>query len=158
MGADEFRADEWAEEWADDSSQERHAASSLARLCLPAFVCLKFVCPFVCGGSARVRPGSDPRNSLLDRTLYGFRSRFQPLHCSFRPRHCTKTDGLPRRNCLVTSEADGLLRLWDLRRIRQQLATLKLDWDAPLGEPEKPFASEKPLKVTVDLAEAPAGQ
>jgi WD40 repeat protein len=64
----------------------------------------------------------------------------------------------PRGNWLVTSEADGLLRLWDLRRIRQQLTTLKLDWDAPLGEPEKPFASEKPLKVTVDLAEAPAGQ
>jgi WD40 repeat protein len=64
----------------------------------------------------------------------------------------------PRGNWLVTSEANGLLRLWDLRRIRQQLATLKLDWDAPLGEPEKPFASEKPLKVTVDLGEAPAGQ
>jgi len=64
----------------------------------------------------------------------------------------------PRGNWLVTSEADGLLRLWDLRRIRQQLTTLNLDWDAPLGEPEKPFASEKPLKVTVDLAEAPAGQ
>jgi WD40 repeat protein len=64
----------------------------------------------------------------------------------------------PRGNWLVTSEADGLLRLWDLRRIRQQLATLKLDWDAPLGEPEKPFASEKPLKVIVDLAETPAGQ
>jgi WD40 repeat protein len=59
----------------------------------------------------------------------------------------------PRGNWLVTSEADGMLRLWDLRRIRQQLATLKLDWDAPLGEPEPPFASEKPLKVIVDLAE-----
>jgi hypothetical protein len=64
----------------------------------------------------------------------------------------------PRGNWLLTSEAEGLLRLWDLRRIRQQLATLKLDWDAPLGEPEKPFASEKPLKVTVDRAEAPARQ
>jgi WD40 repeat protein len=59
----------------------------------------------------------------------------------------------PRGNWLVTSEANGLLRLWDLRRIRQQLATLELDWDAPLGEPEPPFASEKPLTVIVDLAE-----
>jgi WD40 repeat protein len=54
-----------------------------------------------------------------------------------------------RGNWLVTSEANGLLRLWDLRRIRQQLATLNLDWDAPLGDPEAPFATEKPLKVIV---------
>src|ERR1019366_2556290 len=59
----------------------------------------------------------------------------------------------PRGNWLVTSEPNGLLRLWDLRRIRQQLATLKLDWDAPLGGSEPPFASEKRLKVIADLAE-----
>jgi hypothetical protein len=58
----------------------------------------------------------------------------------------------------VTSEADGLVRLWDLRRIRQQLATLKLDWDAPLGDPEPPFASEKPLRIVVDLEQRSGGQ
>jgi eukaryotic-like serine/threonine-protein kinase len=52
---------------------------------------------------------------------------------------------------LVTSEANGLIRLWDLRRIRQQLAALHLDWEAPLGDPEPPFASEKPLSIVVDL-------
>lgn len=64
----------------------------------------------------------------------------------------------PRGNWLVTSEADGLLRLWDLRRIRQQLATLKLDWDAPLGDPEPPFASEKPLSIVVELEQRSGGQ
>jgi len=64
----------------------------------------------------------------------------------------------PRGNWLVTSEADGLVRLWDLRRIRQQLATLKLDWDTPLGEPEPPFTSEKPLRIVVDLEPRSGGQ
>jgi len=64
----------------------------------------------------------------------------------------------PRGNWLVTSEADGLLRLWDLRRIRQQLATLNLDWDAPLGDPEPPFVSEKPLRIVVDLEQRSGGQ
>ena len=57
----------------------------------------------------------------------------------------------PRGSWLVTSEANGLVRLWDLRRIRRQLAALNLDWDAPLGDPEPPFASEKPLRIIVDL-------
>ena len=35
-------------------------------------------------------------------------------------------------------------------RIRQQLATLKLDWDAPLGDLEAPFA--EPLEVRATLA------
>ena len=61
--------------------------------------------------------------------------------------HCFSARG----NWLVTSEANGLVRLWDLRRIRQQLAALNLDWDAPLGDPEPPFASEKPLSIVVDL-------
>ncbi len=64
----------------------------------------------------------------------------------------------PRGNWLVTSEADGLVRLWDLRRIRQQLATLKLDWEAPLGDPEPPFASEKPLRIVVDLESRSGGK
>ena len=64
----------------------------------------------------------------------------------------------PRGNWLVTHEAGGLLRLWDLRRIRQQLAPLKLDWDAPLGDPEPPFASEKPLSIVVDLEQGSGGQ
>ena len=64
----------------------------------------------------------------------------------------------PRGNWLVTSEANGLIRLWDLRRIRQQLAALNLDWDAPLGDPEPPFASEKPLRIVVDLESHSGGQ
>lgn len=63
----------------------------------------------------------------------------------------------PRGNWLVTSEANGLIRLWDLRRIRQQLATLNLDWEAPLGDPEPPFASEKPLRIVVDLEPRSSG-
>jgi hypothetical protein len=33
---------------------------------------------------------------------------------------------------------------------------MKLDWDAPLDNPEPPFASEKPLRIVVDL-EQPSG-
>lgn len=61
--------------------------------------------------------------------------------------HCFSAHG----NRLVTCEPDGLVRLWDLRRIRQQLAAMNLDWDAPLGEPEPPFASEKPLRIVVEV-------
>jgi len=63
-----------------------------------------------------------------------------------------------RGNWLVTSEANGLLRLRDVRRIWQQLAALNLDWEAPLGDPEPAFASEKPLRIVVDLEPRSGGQ
>ncbi len=63
-----------------------------------------------------------------------------------------------RGNWLVTSEANGLLRVWDLRRIRKQLAAMNLDWEAPWGDPEPPFASEKPLSIVVESQPRPGGQ
>ncbi|HMF20136.1 MAG TPA: tetratricopeptide repeat protein, partial [Gemmataceae bacterium] len=46
--------------------------------------------------------------------------------------------------------AKGGLRVWDLRRIRAELAKLHLDWDAPPYPPAKKLDS-KPLQVEVDL-------
>jgi WD40 repeat protein len=47
----------------------------------------------------------------------------------------------------VGTESRGL-HIWDLRRIRQQLGELGLDWDAPPYPPEPPPAA-KPLHVEV---------
>jgi tetratricopeptide (TPR) repeat protein len=57
---------------------------------------------------------------------------------------------------LVVSAAGGL-RVWDLRRIRRELAKLGLDWDAP-PYPDAAAGSPGPLEVRVvgALALAPA--
>lgn len=49
---------------------------------------------------------------------------------------------------LVTRAKNGM-RVWDLRRIREGLMELGLDWEAPCFAPEKKPPS--PLQVTVDL-------
>jgi hypothetical protein len=54
---------------------------------------------------------------------------------------------------LVALARDGL-RVWDLRRIRQELTKLGLDWDAPAFRPEEPDATAlTPLEVQVVGAE-----
>jgi serine/threonine protein kinase/WD40 repeat protein len=65
--------------------------------------------------------------------------------------HCFSADGTQ----LVTyAGRDGDIQVWDLRRIRQQLAQLSLDWDLP---PSPPDSSEPPtpLHVTVQTAAPP---
>jgi WD40 repeat protein len=41
------------------------------------------------------------------------------------------------------------IRVWDLRLIRQQLVTMRLDWDAPPYPPADPVKSLVPLKLEV---------
>jgi hypothetical protein len=48
-------------------------------------------------------------------------------------------------------EEDHAMHVWDLRRIRRQLAEMGLDWDAPsLPEPSTD-AARPPLRIEVDL-------
>jgi serine/threonine protein kinase/tetratricopeptide (TPR) repeat protein len=51
---------------------------------------------------------------------------------------------------LIVAAKNGL-RVWDLRRIRAELAKLGLDWDAPPYLPIKEKKNPSPLEVTVDL-------
>jgi WD40 repeat protein len=55
----------------------------------------------------------------------------------------------PSGTQLAVATEGHVIQLWDLRKLRQQLAALKLDWDqAPLPpSPEGPSAA--PLRVTV---------
>jgi hypothetical protein len=47
-------------------------------------------------------------------------------------------------------EANNGLRVWDLRRIRESLAVLGLDWDAPPFPPTRDHETSGPLAVTID--------
>jgi serine/threonine protein kinase/WD40 repeat protein len=50
-------------------------------------------------------------------------------------------------------EEDRAVHVWDLRRIRRQLAELGLDWDAPPYADPPPEAARPPLRVEVDLGD-----
>jgi hypothetical protein len=57
------------------------------------------------------------------------------------------------RQLFAFGEEDKAIHVWDLRRIRRQLAELGLDWDAtPIEEP-KPEADRRPQRVEVDLGD-----
>jgi hypothetical protein len=45
------------------------------------------------------------------------------------------------------------IRVWDLRLIRQHLANMGLDWDAPPYPPADPGKTLVPLKLEVRLGE-----
>jgi WD40 repeat protein/serine/threonine protein kinase len=47
------------------------------------------------------------------------------------------------------------VRVWDLRRIRAQLAEARLDWELPAYPPAPQFGDVKPLRVEVDLGMLP---
>jgi serine/threonine protein kinase/WD40 repeat protein len=53
---------------------------------------------------------------------------------------------------LVVTAKDGL-RVWDLRRIREELVKLGLDWDAPAYKPLDKKQQEAALEIKVDLGE-----
>jgi serine/threonine protein kinase/WD40 repeat protein len=56
---------------------------------------------------------------------------------------------------LVVSANNGL-RVWDLRRIREALRNLDLDWQAPPYPPEEQNRAWPPLRLSVDLGELTA--
>jgi WD40 repeat protein len=51
---------------------------------------------------------------------------------------------------LIVAAPNGL-RVWDLRRIRAELAKLGLDWEAPPYPPAQEKTAQHPLEVTVNL-------
>jgi serine/threonine protein kinase/WD40 repeat protein/Tfp pilus assembly protein PilF len=53
---------------------------------------------------------------------------------------------------LLVSRLEGIIRVWDLRRIREQLAEAGLDWERPAYEPASPPGDVKPMRVEVDVA------
>jgi serine/threonine protein kinase/WD40 repeat protein len=58
---------------------------------------------------------------------------------------------------LVSGTASGAIQVWDLRRLRTQLAEIGLDWGEPL--PASPAAAlGRPLAVHLDLGEMAAAQ
>jgi WD40 repeat protein len=54
----------------------------------------------------------------------------------------------PKGDRLAVGSEPGYFHLWDLRQVREQLATLHLDWDLPPYPPE-PLARTSPLRVIV---------
>jgi WD40 repeat protein len=54
---------------------------------------------------------------------------------------------------LLARTRDHGLHVWDLRRLRAELAALGLDWDAPPYPPPRDFGDPPPLKVVVDMGE-----
>ena len=56
----------------------------------------------------------------------------------------------PDSSRLAVATEAGTVELWDLRRIRQELAEMGLDWDLPPYPPAVPAEETRPLRVLVD--------
>src|SRR5581483_7645516 len=64
----------------------------------------------------------------------------------------------PNGNLLAVNTLDGLVHVWDLRRIRQRLAGLNLAWGLP-PLPPPPGDAAVPVRLEVELGElTPARQ
>jgi WD40 repeat protein len=59
----------------------------------------------------------------------------------------------PDGSRLVVAVEEGVVRVWDLRRVRAQLRALGLDWDLPPYPPAAAPADEQPVRVELDLGE-----
>jgi serine/threonine protein kinase/WD40 repeat protein/Flp pilus assembly protein TadD len=55
---------------------------------------------------------------------------------------------------LAAGTRTGVIQLWDLRRIRQQLREMGLDWDPP-AQPSQSLGGGTTVQVAVDLGELP---
>lgn len=53
--------------------------------------------------------------------------------------------------------AGSRIHIWDLRAIREQLASMNLDWDLPPYPPAPATDKPQPLRVKVDLGELATG-
>jgi hypothetical protein len=58
---------------------------------------------------------------------------------------------------LVQRQDEDGLRVWDLRRLRQELDQLGLDWEAQ-PYPAAPEKASEPLAVTVDYGDLKPGR
>jgi eukaryotic-like serine/threonine-protein kinase len=57
---------------------------------------------------------------------------------------------------IAVANERGYVQLWDLRRVREQLAALHLDWNLPPYPPEQPAPAVAPLRVIVHANSPPA--
>jgi Tetratricopeptide repeat len=64
---------------------------------------------------------------------------------------CFSPDGT---QLILTNNDSSSIHVWDLRLIREQLATMKLDWDLPPYQPAGEIDDRKPLRIQLDLGEA----
>jgi serine/threonine protein kinase/WD40 repeat protein/Tfp pilus assembly protein PilF len=56
---------------------------------------------------------------------------------------------------LLAGTAHGGIQLWDLRRIREQLRALRLDWDPHADPPRHKAVNHDPIQVELDLGKLP---
>ena len=49
-----------------------------------------------------------------------------------------------------------ILHLWDLRKVREELAAIGLDWDLPPYSPPPPTEDPAPLRVELDMGDLEA--
>jgi serine/threonine protein kinase/WD40 repeat protein len=59
----------------------------------------------------------------------------------------------PDGSQLVVALQEGVVRVWDLRRVRAQLRAIGLDWDLPPYPPAAAPGDARPVRVEVDLGE-----
>jgi WD40 repeat protein/tetratricopeptide (TPR) repeat protein len=59
----------------------------------------------------------------------------------------------PNGSHLAATTTDGLTQLWDLRRIRQQLQAMGLDWPEPPAPPLEDGGEVNPLRIDEDFGE-----
>jgi WD40 repeat protein len=62
----------------------------------------------------------------------------------------------PTGDRLAVANEPGYFQLWDLRRLRAQLASMRLDWDLPPYPPEDHAVTNRPLRVIVIHTHTPA--
>jgi serine/threonine protein kinase/WD40 repeat protein len=56
---------------------------------------------------------------------------------------------------LLAGTVQGGIQLWDLRRIREQLRALRLDWEPPARPSRREPETRDPIHIEVDLGELP---
>jgi hypothetical protein len=61
----------------------------------------------------------------------------------------------PDSSQLAVATGANVIRLWNLRLIREQLREIGLDWDLPPYPPPSLPGDAQPMRVDVDLGEFP---
>ena len=112
-------------------------------------------------GEAQPALAWDRRNLLLAYTPSRYHVELQDAEAGRKLATLEAPDGLQVAGMVLAPGGDRLvvwsgkpthIRVWDLRLLRQRLAELGLDWDAPPYDPPAPHLNS-PLRVEVDLGE-----